>query len=343
MQLSSKVLLGLCSLALTGLMSGCGSDNDAPAAPSGRLVQGPVINATVFADNVAAGARFSQDAAEIFTTTNAVTGDFRLLSKPGYNYVLVSKGGTDRLTGQPAIQMIAPAGSSNITPLTTLVALDTTGTVKAKLQALMPGFTYDADISTTASPAVLLVAKSVETMVQSLTDAVVAKAGAGAITEKQLAAIQAQTVQAIAVEFAKPAVTAATLSAPANLSTSLQAAATGAVTSINAANSNVVIPALTATTIASSSVTATTGALGIGASASTTAITGGESTVMTAQVVQAFVTAVDTQATTAATSITAAATPEGYTAPTIPVVTPVTVVDTTGTTGGTTGGTGVTF
>lgn len=343
MQVSSKVVLGLCVLSLAGL-SGCGSDGTVAAGPSGRLVQGPVLNATVFADSVSTGVRFAQDSGEVSTTTNSVTGDFLLPSVPGYNYVLVSKGGTDKLTGQNAIQMIAPAGSANITPLTTLVALDTTGTVKAKLQSLMPaGVSYDADISTNASQAVLLVAKSVETMVQSMTEAITAKAGANAISANQMAAIQAQTMQAIAVEFAKPAVTPATMSAPANLSTTLQAAAVVAVASVTAGNANVTIPGATASTIASSSVTATAGALSIGATATNTAITGGETAVMTQQAAQAFVAAVTAQATTAAATITAAATPTNYTPPVIQVVTPITVPGTTGTTGGNTGGTGVTF
>jgi len=342
MQVLSKLMLGLCSLALVGSFAGCGNDDD--VGPSGRLVQGPVLGAAVFADGVSGGVRFAQDGSEVFTTTNSVTGDFVLPSPPGYNYILVSKGGTDKLTGQPAIQMLAPAGSANITPLTTLVALDITNTVKAKLQALMPaGASYDADISITASPAVLLLAKSIETMVQSLTNAVVAKAGSAAISANQLAVIQAQTLLAIAVEFAKPAVTAITLSAPATLSTSLQSAATTAVTSINTANSNITIPSATATTIASSSVTATASALGIGATASTAAIPGGESAAINAQVAQQFVTAVNTQSAAAAATITASATPTNYTPPVIQVVTPVTVNDTTGTTGGNTGGTGVTF
>lgn len=337
----SKLIGALCSLALVGSLSGCGTNG---AGPSGRLVQGPVLDATVFADNVAGGVRFAQDANEVFTVTNPITGDFILPSTPGYNYILVSKGGTDKLTGQPAIQMLAPAGSANVTPLTTLVALDTTGTVKAKLQALMPaGASYDADISVTASPAVLLVAKSIETMVQSMTNAVIAKAGSATISANQLAAIQAQTIQAISVEFAKPAVTAASMAAPATLSTSLQSAATTAVTSINATNSNIAIPSATATAIAASSVTATASALSIGETASTTAVQGGENAAISAQVAQQFVTAVNTQSVTAAATITATATPTSYTQPVVQVVTPVTVNDTTGTTGGNSGGTGNTF
>ena len=337
----SKLVSGMCVLGLAAAITGCGSNN---SGPSGRLVQGPVLDATVFADNVAGGVRFVQDANEVFTITTSTTGDFLLPSTPGYNYILVSKGGTDKLTGQPAIQMIAPAGSANITPLTTLVALDTTGTVKAKLQALMPaGASYDADISVTASPAVLLLAKSVETMVQSLTNAVVAAAGSATISANQMAAIQAQTIQAISVELAKPAVTAATMSAPATLSTSLQSAATTAVTSINTTNSNISIPSATATAIAASSVTATAGALSIGATASTDAIQGGENAAISADVAQQFVAAVNTQSATAAATITATATQTNYTPPVVQAVTPVTVNDTTGTTGGNSGGTGNTF
>jgi hypothetical protein len=342
----SRLFHGVCLVAAAVALSGCGGSDDVVlSGQSGKLVQGPVRDATIFADNVSGGVRFTLDVGEVATTTDA-NGDFTLPSVPTYNYILVSKGGTDRLTNQPAIQMIAPSGSANVTPLTTLVALDTTGTVKAKLEALMPpGVKFDVDISTTASPAILLVVKSVEVTVQSMTSAINTKAGAGAVSAAQMGVIQTQMMQNIAEEFAKPAVTATTMSAPATLSTSLQAAATTAVIDINAVNTNISIPAATASTIASSSVTATATALSIGATAAITAIAGGEAAALSTNAAQ-FVTAVTNASSVAVTTITATSTPPVYTPPPITVVTPITIPGTTnpsGATGGSGGGTGYNF
>lgn len=328
------VVRGMVLVALSAAAGGCGSDD--PTGQSGRLVQGPVLNALVYADSVTGGVRFAKDANEIYATTNGLSGAFTLPRVPSYQYVLVSKGGTDKITGQPAIQMIAPANSANITPLTTLVALDTTGTVKQKLEALLPaGAKFDADISTNVSPAALLVAKSVEVLVQTMSDAIVQKAGSNAISAAQVSAIQAQTLQAVAVELAKPGVTATTLAAPATLATSLQSAASTAASNIQNANSNITLPDATAQTIASSAVSATSSALGVGGSAATTAISGGEAAAL-ASSASDLVAAVSAATSAAAGDISASATPVSYTPPTIPVVTSDTT--TTGTTGGSNSG-----
>jgi len=343
MNSSSKILSALSLVVLTAALSGCGDST--AQGPNGRSVQGPVLGAVIFADNVASGTRFSLDSGEIFTTTDAVTGDFTLPSVPGYNYILVSKGGTDKLTGQPALQMLAPAGSANVTPLTTLVALDTTGSVKAKLQALMPGFSFDSDISTSASQSVLLVVKSVENMVQALNQSISTAAGSNTISAAQSAQVQFQTMQAIAQQFAQPAVTAATLSAPASLSNALQTAASAAANSIQTENSNITISGATAIGLASRAVTSTATALSVGATATSTPIVGGETTAITASVAQTLTNAVASSSATAATAITVTETPAVYNPPPISVVTPITVpvTSTTGATGGNTGGTGVTF
>jgi len=338
----STLLSGFCVIAAAAALNGCGnSAGTAVTGQSGRLSQGPVLGATIFADQVSAGVRFSQDSNEVNTVTDASTGDFTLPTVPGYNYILVSKGGHDKLTGLPAIQMLAPAGAANVTPLTTLVALDTTGTVKAKLETLMPGFTFDADVSATASPAVLMVTKSVETMVAAMSASVTSAAGAPAISAAQVTDIQVLTMRAIAAQFA--AAPAATLLSPAALTTALQSAGTAAATSINAANPNVNIPTATASTIATASVTASVTAVSItGATASTTAIAGGESAAL-ANTAAGLATATTAAGTAAAASVTATPTPENYQPPTVTVVTPPTVGGTTGATGGNTGGTGQSF
>ncbi|MFZ2950576.1 MAG: hypothetical protein WA003_13965 [Desulfuromonadaceae bacterium] len=350
MNFTNKLAVSLCILSASTLMYGCGSGSSTsstttPAGPSGKLTQGPVLGASVFADNVSGGSRFNLDSGEISATTSMTTGDFVLPSAPTYDYILVSKGGTDKLTGQAAIQMIAPAGSANITPITTLVALDTTGSVKAKLEALMPaGAKFDTDISTTASPAILLLAKSMESTVYAMTQSVTTSAGSATISSAQIASIQAQTMQAIAVELAKPAVMSATLQTPAGLTTSLQAAVTSAVATINnTSNTNINIPAATASTIAATVVDASATMLNIGATAALTTITGGEGAVVTSAIAATFTTAVTAAVTIASSTVTATATPTDYVAPVTLVVTPQITPGVTGSTGGTSGGTGTTF
>jgi len=324
MQIQSSALRCLLVVALSALLNGCGSDSNDQQGQSGRVLQGPVAFASVFADNVSSGVRFVQDANEVSTTSDA-NGNFTLPSVPGYAHILVSKGGTDKITNMPAIQMMAPAGAAVITSLTTLVTLDTTGLVKEKLESLLPtGAKYDADISTTTTPAALMVSKSVEAIVQSMTNAIVTKSGsATAINATQLASVQTQIMQAIAQEFAKPAVISATLSTTATLSSTLQTATAAAATNVNTANTNIVIPALTATTIAASSVnSAATALLEAGATtASTTAVVGGEAAALSSTAAATFATSVGTTTTTAVSNITANTTPSNYTPPTIPVVT----------------------
>jgi hypothetical protein len=336
----STLLTGFCLVTAAAALNGCGNDSGtAVTGQSGRLSQGPVLGATVFADNISGGVRFTKDPSEVSTVTNASTGDFTLPTVPGYNYILVSNGGHDKLTGLPAIQMLAPYGAANITPLTTLVALDGSGTLKAKLEALMPGFTFDADVSTTASQAVLLVTKSVETMVQVMSASVTSAPGAPAISAAQVTVIQAQTMQAIATQLATESV--ANLSKPSALITALQTAATDAATKINAAG-NINIPSATANAIASTSVGVSATAVGVtGSSATTTAIAGGETTAL-ATTGAALANATTLAGSVAAASVTATATPVNYVPATVVVTTPI-PAGTTGATGGNTGGTGQSF
>lgn len=85
-------------------------------AQSGKVIDGYVSGATVFADTDGDGL---QDANEISTQTNA-NGDYTLPS--GAVGKIVAFGGTDILTGKPFQGVLtAPEGSSQITPLTTLV------------------------------------------------------------------------------------------------------------------------------------------------------------------------------------------------------------------------------
>jgi VCBS repeat-containing protein len=81
---------------------------------TGKLVDGYIANATVFAD---ANGNGVLDPGESSTTSDA-NGNFVLFGGTG---TLVSIGGTDISTGLPAGKLSAPQGSTVITPLTTLV------------------------------------------------------------------------------------------------------------------------------------------------------------------------------------------------------------------------------
>ena len=268
----TKMCNALAMLAITGMFFGCGGGSSSTSGfvQSGKLVQGPVVGATIFADSKS-GSRFVLDGSEISATTDA-NGSYAFPSLPTYDYILVSNGGTDKTTGLPAIQMMAPAGAQNITPLTTLVALDesnptmdpTKGAL-AKIQSLLPaGVKYDADVSEKSSPAVLLLVKSIETASKSLTDAITTQTGK-TIAPAQNAYIQAQIMQSISKSVATSNLD---LTIPTNVNTILTAALDQAVTNINTVNSNVSIAAntgsvTTGSLIATNSVNVSATVLGI--------------------------------------------------------------------------------
>jgi len=314
-------------------------------------VQGPVSGARIFADRVEAGVRFVEDGGEIATTTLA-DGSYTLPTLPSYNYIIVSKGGIDTLTGMEAIQMLAPAGSKNITPLTTLVALDAsnpkldaTKGVIAKLNALLPaGVGYDTNISENSSQAALLLVKSIETATKSLTDALVN------VSPQRKAYIQARIMQAIAQTVADPLTTVADLSTPAQLTTKLNTALGVALNNILSDNTNITFTtpgdaAIVAANVATNSVLAARTALGVinPTAALPTATVQKESTLLNAATT--FLNAVlGTVQVIITSSITVVVTPDPTSPPTITVVTvPIAVIVTgaTGSTGST--GTGTQF
>jgi hypothetical protein len=258
----SKLLCSLLLVAFTGLMYGCGGGGSTAGStpPSGKLVKGPVEGAIVFADRLDANnsPNLVRDSDEVWAQTDA-NGKFTLPSVPNYKYVLVSQGGKDTLpsprTQQNAILMLAPAGSANITILTTLVALDTTGTVYKNLQALQSAplnAALDFDVSTASTPATLLLMKSVEYAVQSITSTVSSKAALSGftITDQQIALIQCQALQQIALEFAK---STSNLATPAGLKAALTTAVSAGLTEINKAV-NIDINPSAATSIADTAV-----------------------------------------------------------------------------------------
>jgi len=320
MNVQKKLGVAMCIMGAAALMSGCGSDAT-PTGASGKLTQGPVAGAVVFADNVSGGVRFSLDNGEVATSTDA-DGNFVLPSQPAYNYILVSKGGTDKLTNKPAMEMIAPSGSANISPLTTLVALDTTGLVQAKIEAL--GTKFDADLSINATPAALNLAKSIETVIAALSETITTSAGSAAISSAQVSAVQTQAMQSIASSLST---TAQDLSKPSALNVAMTSAVTQAVTNINTRNTNISIPVGQSATIATNAVTASTtavlGASAVGSSTSASISTVVvESTVINSSTSATLAAAVTSTATTVSSTATVTTTPAGYTPPVIPVITP---------------------
>jgi hypothetical protein len=122
------------------------------------------------------------DSDEAFTFSDA-NGDFNDLVIPdGYgSYVLVSTGGIDTLTDQPALPMLAPAGAKNITPITTLVALTPEAdraALIADLDALAgEGNGYDSDPSEAAKADFVSLVKVVESTLYLMQDLGVTETG----------------------------------------------------------------------------------------------------------------------------------------------------------------------
>lgn len=222
------------------------------SAISGKVIQGPVAGATVFADRIVANGLgdMTMDSTEAATqTTTDANGNYTLPVTPAYTYVVVSKGGVDSLSKEPAGLMLAPAGAQNVSSLTTMVALDTTGTVKAKIEAL--GGTYDANYSISATPALLFFAKSLDTTVQALETAL--NPDGATLSAAQVLDVQLKTLTALATELAKPTTTSTTLATPTTLQTVVTTAVTSAATTIDATYTNISIssPAAVATSVAS--------------------------------------------------------------------------------------------
>lgn len=237
--LSGIIMLLICTL----VFSGCGGSDDTPApvAPSGKVVQGAVSGAKVFADHkTGAEANYKMDADEASTaTTTAADGTFTLAAVPGYDYVSVSSGGVDSITGQPAMQMLAPAGVGIISPLTTMVAMDPgTESVIASL-----GVNYKDDVSKAVTPAVLLFIQSVQTVVATMTAAL--NTGGSTMKDDQINAIQRAILTQVAAGIKGK--TVAQMTSPTTLTTTLQTAVNNALVNIVAdtANSNITMTTTT--------------------------------------------------------------------------------------------------
>ena len=144
-----RLTMMIALIAMVVCMMACGDDDiTAPIANAvnlaGKVAKGYVSFALVIADR---NNNFALDAGEVSTYSDA-NGDFDLTVPGGYgNYVLVSLGGTikDSLGNDvPAPPLMAPAGSENITPLTTLVALNPALETQIEAQT---GEAFDVDLA----------------------------------------------------------------------------------------------------------------------------------------------------------------------------------------------------
>jgi len=218
------------------LTTGGGTTTPPASAVMSRVSQSPIINGTVFADRIVGGAsNFLWDTDEVTTSTDA--NGYYTLPTPSYDYILVSKSGQDKVTGLDQILLLAPKGSANITPLTTLVTLDTTGKLAQILQDLQGGIPFDGDVYTKSSPAALMLIKSIEISVQSLTETFLQKSG-GTLSKNQIYSIQARSMQKIAEALTNSQLNPAV---PANLYSILITAFKIAIPAVTAENKNIVI------------------------------------------------------------------------------------------------------
>jgi hypothetical protein len=163
------LLLGLTACGGSG---GSGGSSES-AGIQGKLAQVYVKGALVWADKVEANGlgNFARDAGE--TDSNSDNSGGYSLDVTYTDYVLVTTGGTvTNSSGEevPAAPMLAPAvssgqGTTNITPLTTLVTMDPT--LKAKLSNLGD---WNADIASSSgvNAGLLRIAKTTESLWQVL-------------------------------------------------------------------------------------------------------------------------------------------------------------------------------
>ncbi len=323
---------------------GCGSSgstiaSNSSAGPSGKSIQGPIKGATIWADSLSSGTRFSVDSAEQGSqTTTSDAGGYTLKTTPSYKYVIVSQGGTDTLTLKPANTLIAPGGAKAVSPLTTLVMLDTTGKLATTLSSLLPGgASFDSDFTAISglSPSALMFITSVTSAITTLNLAMADATKPGTqVSTLQQNAINMMVFSQLASTLSSLSPT--DLSNTATLSKNLATGLSSAITSVVSANPNITIPTSTATIIANASVASAAVVVGnatnnaaLKAITPTNVSTGTGVTVSTTGTVTEsdavgpsltlLVNAITNTADTASASITVTSTPSGYTPPPITI------------------------
>ena len=240
----------LLSLAM---FSACGSSSapapgPTPAGPSGVLVQGAVSGAKIWADHKTGTLANKKcdlgDEEALTASVTAADGTFTLAKVPSYDYLSVSSGGVDSITGKPAQQMVAPQGYTVVSEFTTMVALDTTGTVADTLKGL--GVDPRADVTKAVTPAAAMLLQAIQATQNSLSQAL--DPTGNKMTEDQLNSVSQAVFAAVANKIKGQ--TAAQLTDAATLTTTLQGATKSALDAIVAApaNSNIALTAGKTTT-----------------------------------------------------------------------------------------------
>jgi hypothetical protein len=240
--------------AAAALVVGCGLKEDDPvtvAAPGGAVVQGPVSGAIVFADRIPAGQIRGNgivDADEkAYSTTTDSTGNWKLTAVPTYDYEIVSLGGTDTITSQPAITMRAEGGkagqtvtSQAVTPLTTLVQLTpeaNRAALKTTIQSL--GVAYNAKIDEGITPAAAALVKAVTTTASMVVEVLNTAAGGNdntrLLSTQAVKSVQTEVLAALATNLVGKIATQ--LDTGAEIASITQAATTSAVTAMAADSS----------------------------------------------------------------------------------------------------------
>ncbi len=140
------------------------SDEPVNGKANGKAIDGYINGATVFADCID---NHKWDPSEPKTTTNA-DGDYNLSVPDSCQFAtLISLGGIDTSTNEAFNGVLmAPAGSKNITPLTTLVVVDPAFAVKIAEYNI----SIDVDFVDTAIPTDLLVIAQQFAIATSLTN-----------------------------------------------------------------------------------------------------------------------------------------------------------------------------
>jgi hypothetical protein len=134
------------------------------------VAKGYVEGARVFADKLIAGTtagnrQLDRTNGEVFDISSDTTGDYQFTVPASYgDFQLVSLGGTIYGTGEPAPPMLAPSDAANITPVTTLVGLNSS--LRAKIGETL----FDQDIASAdgADGSVLALAMTVKASLGSL-------------------------------------------------------------------------------------------------------------------------------------------------------------------------------
>lgn len=141
------------------LMTGCSDENSTSGVASGKVVQSPVTGATVFLD--INGNKLLDENEPSATSGN--DGSYTLRIPDGKEGMLCTAGGTLIDSGRPALPMLAPRDAKNITPLTTLVAINPD--IRATL-----GGNWDVDISRASGVpgSILRLALAIESFQSSL-------------------------------------------------------------------------------------------------------------------------------------------------------------------------------